>query len=171
MRRIFNLFQNAIEQFRVRSLKPPAMVFTPSLAWNPESRIKEAAQSAVLAGIKILADIQIFNNTYMRPFFDHIFEVGIGVHVGKVICGNVGIGLNNNLTVMGYPVNIAARLQGATKEVNNSFVISENAFQLLKKPPYVQGCANLNLKGVSSTFAVRLIGKPYQAKSEPVLNH
>jgi adenylate cyclase len=113
MRRIFILFQNAIEQHQGKIIDTAGDGLY--AVFGLESRIKEAAQCAVLAGIKILADVQIFNNTYMRPFFDHIFEVGIGVHVGKVICGNVGIGLNNNLTVMGYPVNIAARLQGVRK--------------------------------------------------------
>lgn len=104
----------------------------------------------------------------MRPYFNHTFEVGIGVHVGKVIVGNVGIGLSNNLTVMGYPVNIAARLQAATRELNNSFIISNLAYRLLKNPPYSMGCNYLNLKGVSNAYEVRLIGKPYETEQATI---
>ena len=106
--------------------------------------------------------MRIFYNTYMRPDFNHTFEVGIGVQVGKVVVGNVGIGLSQNLTVVGFPVNIAARLQAATKELNNSFVISEVTYRLLKDPPYVVGCDYLNLRSVSTPYEVKLIGKPYQ---------
>ncbi|WP_062543302.1 adenylate/guanylate cyclase domain-containing protein [Rufibacter tibetensis] len=166
MRRIFTLLRNAIEQYEGRIIDTAGDGLY--AVFGLEARIRSAAESAVLAGLKILEDVKIFNNTYMRPYFSHSFEVGIGVHVGKVIYGNVGIGLNNNLTVMGYPVNIAARLQAATKEVNNSFVISEQAYALLRNPPYAAGSAHLNLKGVTRAFEVKLIGKPYQHAHVPV---
>lgn len=162
MRRIFGLFKNAIAQYNGVIIDTAGDGLY--AVFGLDSRIKQAAESAVLAGLKILADLKIFNNTYMRPYFNHTFEVGIGVHVGKVIVGNVGIGLSHNLTVMGFPVNIAARLQAATKELNNSFVISDITYRLLKNPPYSAGCAYLNLKGVSSAYEVKLIGKPYETQ-------
>ncbi|GEO03704.1 hypothetical protein AAE02nite_13680 [Adhaeribacter aerolatus] len=162
MRRIFALFQNAITQYNGEIIDTAGDGLY--AVFGLGSKIKQAAEAAVLAGLKIMEDIKIFNNTYMRPYFNHTFEVGIGVHVGKVIVGNVGIGLSNNLTVMGYPVNIAARLQAATKELNNSFVISALAYRLLKNPPYAVGCSYLNLKGVSTAYEVKLIGNPYELK-------
>lgn len=167
MRRIFALFKNAITQYDGEIIDTAGDGLYAVFGLN--SRIKQAANSAVLAGLKILSDLRIFNNTYMRPYFNHTFEVGIGVHVGKVVVGNVGIGLSHNLTVMGFPVNIAARLQAATKELNNSFVISAVAYRLLKNPPYSVGCNYLNLKGVSTPYEVKLIGKPYEIKDTPVL--
>lgn len=162
MRRIFALLKNAIAQY------DGVIIDTAGdglyAVFGLECKIRQATESAVLAGLKILSDIRIFNNTYMRPYFNHTFEVGIGVHVGKVIVGNVGIGLSHNLTVMGYPVNITARLQAATKELNNSFVISAIAYRLLKDPPYSIGCNYINLKGVSNAYEVKLIGKPYEIK-------
>ncbi len=162
MRRIFALCRNAIARYDGEIIDTAGDGLYAVFGLN--SKIRQAAESAVLAGLKILEDIKIFNNTYMRPYFNHTFEVGIGVHVGKVIVGNVGIGLSNNLTVMGYPVNIAARLQAATKELDNSFVISAIAYRLLKNPPYSVGCSYLNLKGVSNAYEVKLIGKPYEKK-------
>ncbi|PKV75922.1 adenylate/guanylate cyclase domain-containing protein [Pontibacter ramchanderi] len=167
MRRIFALLKNAITQYDGEIIDTAGDGLYAVFGLN--SRIKQAANSAVLAGLKILSDLRIFNNTYMRPYFNHTFEVGIGVHVGKVVVGNVGIGLSHNLTVMGFPVNIAARLQAATKELNNSFVISAVAYRLLKNPPYAVGCNYLNLKGVSTPYEVKLIGKPYEIKDTPVL--
>ncbi|WP_018479326.1 adenylate/guanylate cyclase domain-containing protein [Pontibacter roseus] len=162
MRRIFGLFRNAIALYQGEIIDTSGDGLYAVFGLN--SRIKKATESAVLAGLKILEDIKIFNNTYMRPYFNHTFEVGIGVHVGNVIVGNVGIGISNNLTVMGFPVNIAARLQAATKELDNSFVISAIAYRLLRNPPYAVGCNYLNLKGVSNAYEVKLIGKPYEVK-------
>ncbi len=76
--------------------------------------------------------------------------------------GNVGSGVNNNLSVMGFPVNVAARLQAATKELNNSFLISAKAFQLLRNQPREAICTNINLKGIKDPFAVYLIGQPFR---------
>ncbi|RNI26868.1 adenylate/guanylate cyclase domain-containing protein [Rufibacter latericius] len=160
MRRVFTLFRNAIEQYEGRIIDTAGDGLYAVFGLN--SRIKQATENAVLAGIKIQEDVKVFNNTYMKTYFDHAFEVGIGLHVGQVIYGNVGIGNNDSLSVMGFPVNVAARLQASTKDLNNSFVISETAFSLLRNPPYVAGSANIHLKGVSNTFQVRLIGKPFQ---------
>lgn len=160
MRRIFALFKNAITHYNGVIIDTAGDGLYAVFGLN--TKIKQAAESAVLAGLRILADLSIFNNTYMRPYFNHTFELGIGVHVGKVIVGNVGLGLSNNLTVMGYPVNIASRIQAATKELNNSFLISGIAYRLLKDPPFSLGCGYLNLKGVSNPYEVKLIGKPYQ---------
>ncbi|MGV3503184.1 MAG: adenylate/guanylate cyclase domain-containing protein [Adhaeribacter sp.] len=162
MRRIFALSQNAVTQYDGEIIDTAGDGFY--AVFGLHTKIKQATESAVLAGLKILEQIKIFNNTYMRPYFNHSFEVGIGVHAGKVVVGNVGIGLSDNLTVMGFPVNIAARLQAATRELNNSFVISEQAYRMLKHPPYAAGCAYLNLKGVSNAYEVKLIGKPYALK-------
>ncbi|WP_460893852.1 adenylate/guanylate cyclase domain-containing protein [Rufibacter soli] len=160
MRRIFTLVRNALEHYGGQIIDTAGDGLY--AVFGLDTKIRKATEAAVLAGIKILEDIKIFNNTYMRPYFHHAFEVGIGVHVGKVIYGNVGIGLNNNLTVMGYPVNVAARLQAATKELNNSFIISERAYSLLKNPPYAKDATYLQLKGVSKPMEIRLIGKPYE---------
>jgi adenylate cyclase len=43
-------------------------------------------------------------------------KVGIGVHVGAVFCGVVGDPDRLEFTVLGDPVNVAARLEKATKE-------------------------------------------------------
>jgi adenylate cyclase len=68
-------------------------------------------------GVLILKELDKFNFNYLKKYFNHEFRVGIGLHVGKVIIGNIGIDVNNNLTVMGMPVNIASRIQTATKNL------------------------------------------------------
>ena len=113
------------------------------------------------AGISILKELETFNEQYLERHFNHYFQVGIGVHVGSVIVGNIGIGVNNNLTVMGLPVNIASRLQGATKEVNNSFLMSHEAFLMLYEWPAGEQ-KEIELKGVKENLKVHLLGNPYR---------
>jgi adenylate cyclase len=66
---------------------------------------------------------------------------------------------------MGYAVHVAARLQNASKELNNSFIVSQAAFQLLSTPParYQQMSLALrpaSLAGVSAGRTLRAAGSP-----------
>jgi adenylate cyclase len=119
-------------------------------------------ENACKAGYQIFADLRAFNEQYMYKNFRHRFQVGIGLHAGRVIIGNIGIGVNNNLTVTGLPVNIAARLQAATKDLNNSFLISDYAFSYLSDQQHGSQ-QDIKLKGIKDKVSIHLIGSPFQA--------
>jgi len=62
---------------------------------------------------------------------------------------------------MGYAVNIASRLQAATKELNNDFIVSSEIYSLLINTSTLEP-KSIVVKGVSSPLAVYLLGKPYK---------
>ena len=122
--------------------------------------IKNAVNNAYTAGKQILDSLIGLNENYITKYFDHKIDVGIGLHAGKVIVGKTGVEEHNQFTVMGFPVNVAARLESATKELNNNFIISDYAYEFLSEnnnTPQKQ----IKLKGVSEPFCVRLMGKGY----------
>ena len=122
--------------------------------------IKEAVNNAYTAGNQILESLIKLNENYITKYFDHQIEIGIGLHSGKVIVGKTGVKDYHPYTVMGFPVNVAARLEAATKELNNNFIISDYAYKFLNESnnaPQMQ----INLKGVSEPFCVRLMGSSY----------
>ncbi len=122
--------------------------------------IKEAVNNAYTAGKQILDSLIGLNENYITKYFDHKIDVGIGLHSGKVIVGKTGVKDYNPYTVMGFPVNVAARLESATKELNNNFIISDYVYKSLSEnnnAPQKQ----IKLKGVSEPFCVRLMGKGY----------
>ena len=158
VRRLFDLFRMAIETYAGRIIETSGDGLY--AAFGFETSIKTAAENAVAAGVSILNELEKFNAEYLIVHFRHSFEVGIGIHVGNTIIGNIGIGVNNNLTVMGLAVNIASRLQTATKELNNSFLVSDDAYVLLQSPP-LSTKAEINLKGIKIPLVVHLVGKEY----------
>jgi adenylate cyclase len=86
--------------------------------------------------------------------------VGIGLHVGKAVVGKLGLGVKNNMTVMGFSVNIAARLQEVTKPFDNNFIISRQAYRLLQNPPQ-SVVRQVMLKGIQEKIEVHLLGNSY----------
>jgi len=61
----------------------------------------------------------------------HTLEIGIGLHSGSVIVGNIIINKTNHLIEMDYPANIASRIQSATLDLNKNFLISEKVAELI----------------------------------------
>lgn len=160
MRRLFTLFRKTIEEHEGSIIDTAGdglyAVFGLKAEWVPE-----AAEAAIRAGTSILERLEEFNDRYLERHFNHAFEVGIGVHTGRVIVGNIGIGVNNNLTVMGLPVVIASRLQAATRQLNNTMVVSEDTYQLLSAPASSRE-TEVQLKGVLRDVQVRLMGREFR---------
>jgi adenylate cyclase len=122
--------------------------------------IKEAVNNAWSAGNQILNSLINLNESYIEKYFDHKIEIGIGLHSGKVIVGKTGVKEYHPYTVMGFPVNVAARLEAATKELNNDFIISDYAYQFLNETNNAPE-KQIKLKGVTEPFHVRLMGSSY----------
>jgi adenylate cyclase len=122
--------------------------------------IKEAVNNAHIAGNQILKSLIKLNESYITRYFDHKIDVGIGLHSGKVIVGKTGVKEHSPYTVMGFPVNVAARLESATKELNNNYIISDDAYKFLNESNNAPE-KQINLKGVSEPFCVRLMGTNY----------
>lgn len=157
--RLFQIFKNAIETHKGKIIETAGDEIYAVFGFKEP--FKQAINSAVACGTQILNDLKIFNKTYAESYFHHVFEVGIGIHAGTVIVGNIGLGVSNHFIVMGFPVNIAARIQEATRKVNNSFLISEFVNSLISNPIETPPSTNIELKGVSGTAKVFLMGDSY----------
>ncbi len=59
---------------------------------------------------------------------------GIGVHFGDVVAGNVGTDDRLQYTVVGDVVNTASRLEGATKELHEAVLISQDLVDAVGEP-------------------------------------
>jgi adenylate cyclase len=167
IRKLFSSFQYSIENNKGKIVETTGDGLYAVFGY--ETKRAQNAQSAVLASNSILADLDTLNDTYFLPHFEELIQVGIGIHIGKVVSGIVRVGKEDHSVVMGYPVNIASRLQNATKELNNEFVVSAEVYNLLINPPDIQS-QSIVVKGISTPLMIYLMGKPYKQTDELIQN-
>ncbi|HEV2124484.1 MAG TPA: adenylate/guanylate cyclase domain-containing protein [Chloroflexota bacterium] len=79
---------------------------------------------------------------------ERTIRIGIGVHSGPAVVGNVGAeGKKVEYTAMGDTVNVAARLESQTKEVNSDVVTSAETYEACKDFVDVGEAMALHVKG------------------------
>ncbi len=79
----------------------------------------DAARRAVTAAREMLAAIEQHNVRSDWPL-----RIGIGLHFGNVVAGNVGSPRRKEYTVIGDTVNFASRLEALNKEFNSHLLVS-----------------------------------------------
>lgn len=74
------------------------------------------SKKALIASINILEGLKEFQEKLRSRGYPPI-SVGIGLHSGKALVGNIGGDIKLNYTAIGDTVNLASRLQGHSKEI------------------------------------------------------
>lgn len=161
VKKLFSTFQNIIRIHHGRIIETSGDGFYAAFGFDRD--ITEAVNAAVKAGMTILKTLEDMNSETFEKNLRQRVEVGIGVHVGKVATGNLHIGSKDHMVVMGYPVNVAARLQSATRELNNNFIISAAVYKLLTHPQLNSVPVTVSLKGITKPWELYLIGNSYMA--------
>ena len=124
--------------------------------------IKDTANQAWQASKMMFQTVSLFNEAFSNHYDGRPLEIGVGLHTGKVVIAQLELNSNQQLSVMGLPVNVASRLQSKTKELNNDMIVSEEAYSLLQKDRFNHEQRMISLQGLSSPQKIRLLGKPYQ---------
>jgi adenylate cyclase len=117
----------------------------------------ERAARAALAAARHMAEALDRLNRELAAELDEPLRMGIGLHLGHAIVGEMGYGRTVALTAIGDTVNVASRLEALTKELGCQLVVSEQL--ALRAGAGLEGFAlhETDVRGRSGQLAVRLI--------------
>jgi adenylate cyclase len=121
---------------------------------------EKAAEQAVRAGVEMLEELDKLN-PYFETLYSHRLRIGIGIHCGLAVVGNLGAKKNQTVTAIGDAVNFASRIEAANKQVGTSLLISEETYQEIKDLAIVNQCVSVKIPGKSGEYPLyEVVGMP-----------
>ncbi|MBL4666348.1 MAG: adenylate/guanylate cyclase domain-containing protein [Sneathiella sp.] len=85
----------------------------------------EIAAKKALQGAKAMANALEVMNTNLKSDLGEPLRIGIGIHMGHVIIGEMGYGKTTSITAIGDAVNTASRLEAMNKEYTSQLIFSD----------------------------------------------
>ena len=110
-------------------------------------RLPDHADRALAAASDMLGAV--------KSHFGERCRIGIGINSGLVLVGTIGGGELVELGVVGDPVNVAARVQDATRELGEPLLLTEATRSLLEdRDSGIESRGTLSLRGKPQPVAV-----------------
>jgi adenylate cyclase len=116
--------------------------------------------NALRAAISMDEDVQTLNIEFKKQGMQPL-KMGIGIHSGPVLAGNIGSSVRMEYTVIGDNVNIASRIEGLNKLYNVPILASSNV---------IDNLGNVSEFNIREIDKVRLKGKSKAVKIFEVFN-
>lgn len=114
---------------------------------------EQHADEAVLAALEMHQRLEEMKRE--KPD-SHIggLTIGVGIHSGPLVAGDIGSAEFMEYTVIGSTVNVASRLESLNKELKTSIIISDATRQLLTGEYDLRDLGRQEIRGVSEALQV-----------------
>jgi adenylate cyclase len=113
---------------------------------------KDSAEQAVNAALNMVRTLSTLNKALLEENIPSI-RIGIGIHSGEVVAGNMGSENRLNYTVIGDSVNLASRLEGLTKYFGVSIIVSESTAKKCSSL-YFKELGRVQVKGKENAITI-----------------
>lgn len=124
---------------------------------KPEANSVEYCEAAVKTAKEMKKMTDSMNNLW-RMNDSAVFDIGIGVSLGKFITGNIGCESRKEFTCLGDVVNVASRLQSKTRSVESARVlVTADIFDILESSTVNENFGSpqfISLKGKSNPVKI-----------------
>ena len=112
--------------------------------FGPPEGFADHADRAVAAGLEIVQTVNRFG----------ALRVGVGINTGLVVAGSIGGAGRLNFSVIGDAVNVAARVEAATRNTGDDLLITEATSDALLHDVELQSRGTVDLKGKAEPVEV-----------------
>ncbi|MEN8196125.1 MAG: adenylate/guanylate cyclase domain-containing protein, partial [Pseudomonadota bacterium] len=111
-----------------------------------------------IAGAHIMALKLRELNESLKSDLEEPLRIGIGIHVGPVIIGEMGYGQSTSLTAIGDPVNTASRLEALTKDYGAQLIVSRRVERYSGLDLGNHRSDEVQIRGRKEPMEIRVIG-------------
>ncbi len=118
----------------------------------------EHASQAIAAIRDISHELSVWNIENKR-LGETAWQFGMGLHSGHLVWGNLGTSDRPEITLIGDTVNIAARLQDATKALDADVVMSKATWQKAGEPDDFEGPLIWDIRGRREGLTIYFLRK------------
>jgi class 3 adenylate cyclase len=130
----------------------------------------DACGDAVQCALAMMTELDNLNAEFAREGLPQL-TIGIGINYGTVTVGNIGSSERHNYSAIGDAVNVAARVEGLTKDLGRKIVITEAVVRRIGERFHfdplgshkVKGHSDVNVWGIRTARAA-----PAQVEAEAV---
>ncbi|MBA3709252.1 MAG: adenylate/guanylate cyclase domain-containing protein [Planctomycetes bacterium] len=121
--------------------------------------LENPCEAALRTALAMRLRLEVFNRQQRLAGGDAL-EIGIGIHFGEVLQGNLGSRDRKEFTVIGDAVNVASRLESATKGTAFPVLITRAVHDRLEPASRAQCHAleDITVKGKAATLAIFGVG-------------
>ncbi|MFP4363481.1 MAG: adenylate/guanylate cyclase domain-containing protein [Spirochaetia bacterium] len=130
------------------------------------------AERAVQAASEMIESLNIVKTGKLK-LPENGLRIGVGIHEGKAIVGNIGSKDKFDYTVVGDNVNLASRLEGLTKYYRQSIIISETVKHQAEEAIQLREVDTVKVKGKeeSTKIYTTIEGQPLAKDKENLNNY
>ena len=112
------------------------------------------SENAYNAAMEIAEAVKAKSDEKSIPFT----KIGIGLHSGYVVAGNVGTEVRKQYSITGNTVIIAARLEQLNKKFNSQIIISKDVYEKLEHCDGTPSFEEVQVKGIKKPLEIWKVG-------------
>ncbi len=119
---------------------------------------QKKCQNALFSAIEMLDYLQEIN-VYLKQNFGEEFRIGIGLHFGTAIIGELGHPEKKQTTAIGDSINFTSRLEKLTKKIKSPILVSEEFKKILNIEEYIEKEYIVSIRGKTGYYKIYSIKK------------
>lgn len=121
--------------------------------WGAPLYNEDHAVHCCRAAVECLKQLEVLREEWPEQWRSDL-GIRIGVNTGRVIVGNIGSSTRLNYTVLGDPVNLAARLESAGKDYGVYCIIGQSTYDLARYDIVARKLDVVKVKGKHEAVAI-----------------
>ncbi len=124
--------------------------------WNAPLQVADHADKALISALRQLEALAVLNQALKQDALPQI-RIGIGIHTGAVVVGEMGSDNRSDYTIIGDTVNLGSRIEGLCKSYGVSIMISEDTKNRLQQRYKIREVDSVQVKGKKKAVKLYMV--------------